>query len=368
MTIGSGESADVRRIDAAVIDLAIRLAFLGLLAYFSFSLVSPFIAIVLWAVILAVAVYPVHSWATRILGGRSKLASFAITMIGLAITTGPLALLATSLLQSLEFLADGLKTGSLPLPAPNEAVKDWPLIGKGLYKNWALATTNFSAFIKQNSDLLKSGGSAVLGLAASLGGSVLTFVMSIIIAGFIFGSSGKLADGARLFTTRIAGDRGGSFVDLAGATIRNVSRGVIGISLLQTILAGIGLIMADIQAAGLIAFGVLVLGIIQVGPSILLIPVIIWCWTWMDTGPAILFSVYMLAVALMDNVLKPIVMSKGLQTPMLVIFIGVIGGTFTQGLIGLFVGPIVLALAYELLMAWVASDAADRSAQPAKDA
>ena len=145
-------------------------------------------------------------------------------------------------------------------------------------------------------------------------------------------------------------------MQLAGATIRNVSQGVIGVSLLQALLAGLGLVVAGVPGASLIAFGVLVAGIIQIGPSVILVPVIIWSWMTMETWPALIFTAYIVPVNLIDNVLRPIIFTRGLKTPMLVIIVGVIGGTLSNGIIGLFVGPIVLAVAWDLLVAFMRND------------
>ena len=157
----------------------------------------------------------------------------------------------------------------------------------------------------------------------------------------------------------VAERRGEEFVDLTGATIRNISRGVIGVAMLQALLAGIGLLFAGVPAAGLFSFLVLVLGIIQIGPSIILIPLIVWSWFTMETTVAVLFTLYMVPVNLLDNVLRPLVMGKGLRTPMPVILIGVIGGTLVHGLIGLFVGPIVLSIAWQLLVVWTRNEQRD---------
>jgi predicted PurR-regulated permease PerM len=160
------------------------------------------------------------------------------------------------------------------------------------------------------------------------------------------------------FARRLNPTRGEEFVDQAGATIRAVSRGVIGISVLQALLAGIGLMVAGIPQASLITFAVLVLGIIQIGPSIVIIPVIIWSWTFMDTKSALLFTAYMVPVNLLDNLLRPLVMGRGLKTPMLVILIGVIGGTLAYGITGLFLGPIILAVIWELFVSWIEEEKA----------
>ena len=158
---------------------------------------------------------------------------------------------------------------------------------------------------------------------------------------------------AREPSRSVAAGRGEKFVRIAGATIRAVSRGVIGISALQAFLAGLGVLAVGIPGASLITSAVLILGIIQIGPSIILIPLIIWSWTAMDTKTALLFTVYMIPVSLLDNVLRPLVMGRGLDAPMLIILIGVIGGTISYGITGLFLGPIVLAVVWELFVAWI---------------
>jgi predicted PurR-regulated permease PerM len=155
------------------------------------------------------------------------------------------------------------------------------------------------------------------------------------------------------FARRLASGRGQDFVELTGATIRAVSRGVIGISALQAFLAGVGFVAAGIPAASLLTSAVLILGIIQIGPSIVIIPLIIWSWFAMEPLAAALFTVYMVPVNLLDNVLRPLVMGRGLDTPILIILIGVIGGTLSYGITGLFLGPIVLAVIWELFSAWI---------------
>ena len=155
-------------------------------------------------------------------------------------------------------------------------------------------------------------------------------------------------------TPRAAPKMGAGFVELAHGTVRSVARGVVGISLIQSILFGIGAMVADIPLAGLWTFVAFILAIVQVGPGLVIIPVIIFAWSSMDTFSAAILTAYMVPVMLLDNVLKPIVMGRGLPVPMLVIFIGVIGGTIAHGLVGLFVGPIILAFGYELGRAWVA--------------
>ena len=185
--------------------------------------------------------------------------------------------------------------------------------------------------------------------------------MSVLIAGFLFIPGPRLGDAIETFASRIAADRGAHFVDLAAATIRNISRGVIGVALLQALLTGLFLSLFGVPAAGLIAFLVLLFCIVQVGPVPVVLPVIIWAWSTKDTGPALLLTLLLIVIPVIDNVLKPILMARGLSTPMLVILLGVIGGTVSYGLIGLFLGPILLGIFYELLMAWVKKEKAGQA-------
>lgn len=226
-------------------------------------------------------------------------------------------------------------------------------MGEPIYQFWELASSNLRAALSRIVPQLKPLGSLMLSIAADAGTGALKFFIALIVAGFLFSPAPALADAVRMFARRLASDRGEQFVELAGATIRAVSRGVIGISALQAFLAGIGLVAADVPGASLITSAVLILGIIQIGPSIVLIPLIIWSWTAMDTTAALLFTAYMIPVNLLDNILRPLVMARGLSTPMLIILIGVIGGTISYGITGLFLGPIILAVIWELISAWV---------------
>jgi predicted PurR-regulated permease PerM len=194
------------------------------------------------------------------------------------------------------------------------------------------------------------------GKVAAISVDVLKFVASVIIAGFLFLPGPRLATGARAFASRLIAPRGAQFVDLAGATIRNVSRGVIGVALLQALLAGVILYVAGIPGAGLIAFGVLLLCIVQIGAAPVILPVLVWIWMTHPTTYSLVLTVLLVPVGLVDNVLKPLLMARGLTTPMLVILTGVIGGTLTHGLVGLFLGPVVLSVFYELVVAWTRLD------------
>jgi predicted PurR-regulated permease PerM len=344
-----------------IVELAIRLGVLALLLYWSFLLVEPFISIVIWSAVLAVALYPVFAWISSRLGGRRRLAAVLTTVLSLLIVIGPFTWLALGLIDSLRVISDRLDPSMLTIPPPSNSVKEWPLIGEPVYQFWELASTNFSAALAKIIPQLKPLGSRLLRIGADTGLGIIKFLVSIIIAGFLFSPAPAIADTVKRFARRLNPARGEEFADQAAATIRAVSRGVIGISVLQALLAGLGLMAAGIPQASLITFAVLIFGIIQIGPSVILIPVIIWSWTLLDTTSALLFTAYMVPVNLLDNILRPIVMGRGLKTPMLVILVGVIGGTLAYGITGLFLGPIVLAVIWELLIAWIKDSEAPRS-------
>ena len=338
---------------SSFIEVAIRLGALALLLYWSLLLVSPFISIVIWSAVLSVALYPVFEWISLRLGGRRRLAAALVTILSLLVIVGPATWLALGLVDSVRVIAERLDLANLTIPPPSSSIKEWPLIGEPIYQFWDLASTNLSAALAQILPQLKPLGSSLLRIGADTGLGIVMFLVSIIVAGFLFSPAPTIVEAVKKFSRRLNPTRGEEFVDQAGATIRAVSRGVIGISVLQALLAGIGLMVAGIPQASLITFAVLVLGIIQIGPSIVIIPVIIWSWTFMDTKSALLFTAYMVPVNLLDNLLRPLVMGRGLKTPMLVILFGVIGGTLAYGITGLFLGPIILAVIWELFVSWI---------------
>jgi len=331
--------------------LVVRVVCLGLLGYWSLILIRPFLTIIVWSIIIAVALYPIFDWLSAKLYGHRALVAIAITVFTFFVMLGPATWLALSLAETVRMLLARLSDGTLAIPAPSEAVKAWPLIGEKIYEIWQLASTNLRAVVIEAAPHLKPLGTSLLNAAGSVGINLFKFTIALVISGFLLIPGPSLAHSIKNLLGHVAAGRGEEFVDLAGATIRNVSRGITGIAILQALLAGIGLLFAGVPAAGLFSFLVLLLGIIQIGPSVILVPLIIWSWFAMDTTTAVLFTLYMVPVNLLDNVLRPLV-AKGLTTPMPVILIGVLGGTLVHGMIGLFVGPIVLSIAWQLLVVW----------------
>jgi predicted PurR-regulated permease PerM len=342
--------------DDTLVVLAIRLVCLGLLGYWTLIIIRPFLTIVIWSAIIAVALYPIFYWLSGKLHGYRMLAAFTITLLSLLLILGPATWLGLSLAESVRMLIARLSEGTIALPPPPEAIKAWPLIGNKAYETWDLASTNLRALLTQAVPYLKPLGGTLLGAAGSFGINLLKFIAATIISGFLFIPGPALVESIKNILRHLAGARGAMFVDMTGVTVRTISRGVIGVAVLQALLAGIGLIIAGVPAPGLISFLVLLLGIIQIGPSIILVPLVIWSWFAMDATSAVLFSLYMIPVNFLDNVLRPLVMAKGLGTPIWIILLGVFGGTIVHGMIGLFVGPVVLSIAWQLIVLWTRNE------------
>jgi predicted PurR-regulated permease PerM len=305
----------------------------------------------MWSAILAVALYPLFHWLAQRLDPR--LAAALVTLLCLMIVIGPVTWLGLGMIAGVGSLAASLDTPQLAIPLPPDSVKRWPLAGERLHELWLLAATNLKVALAEVAPTLRPVGAMLLGLAQSAFFALLELLAAIVIAGFLFTRGPQLADALGAILGRALSHRGKELVQIAGATIRNVSRGVIGIALLQAILAGVGFVAAGIPAAGVLAFLALLLGIIQIGPGILFVPVVVWSWIKMDTTHALIFTAYMVPVGLVDNILKPFLMARGLTTPMPVIMVGVIGGMMAYGIVGLFFGPIVLSVAWATMMAWV---------------
>jgi predicted PurR-regulated permease PerM len=336
-----------------IIQLAVRLALLAFLLYWSFVLIRPFIPMLVWSMVLTVALYPPYIWLSVHLGGRPKLAAAIITVISLLIIIGPVTWLGIGLIDGLQDFANQLGAGTLALPSPPEGVKHWPIAGAQIYDLWEQASSNLGAALRAVAPHLKPLAGPVLAFAGSVGIGTLKFLLSVALSGFLFIYGPGLVEGTRRIQARVVTQRQEDFVALAGLTIRTVSQGVIGVAVLQALLAGIGLKLAGVPHAGVLAFAVLVLAILQIGSAIILLPVIVWIWATKDFAVALPLTIYLLVVGLADNILKPILMGRGLSTPMLVIFIGVLGGMIAHGIVGLFVGPIILAVTWQLMMAWV---------------
>jgi predicted PurR-regulated permease PerM len=339
-----------------VIHLAVRLGLLAFLVYWSFILVQPFVPILAWSAVLAVALYPAFDWLSIHLGGRPKLAAILITALCLAIIIGPVAWLGVGLIDSLIKISERFDNGRLAVPSPPAGLGDWPIVGQPIHELWSMASTNLEAAFHQLAPYLKPVAGYLLVFAGGLGVGAFKFLLSVVLAGFLFPSGPRLVSASKGFLSHVVAQRGEDFLALAGATIRSISQGVIGIAIFQAIVIGLGLKLAGVPHASVLSFAVLIFGILQIGSLVILLPVIIWIWSAKDFAIALPITIFLALAGISDNVLKPLLMGRGLATPMPVIFIGLIGGTLAHGIVGLFVGPIILAVAWDLIRAWFRED------------
>ena len=335
------------------IDIAIRISLVALLSYWSFLICKPFLILILWAIIIAVAIFPLFKKFESLFGKNKKLAITVFTLITLSILIVPSILLITSLIESAKGLAETMQTGTLHIPPPPGNVAEWPIVGKSIFSLWNAASENLVDTLSQFKAELKVAGTWLLSATAGTLGSVLQFVISIIIASvFIANASGANKFLKSLFI-RIAGETGKDFAEICGATMRSVAQGVLGVAFIQAILAGIGLLVMDVPGAGLWTLGVLLLAIMHLPTILLLGPIAIYVFSITTTIPAVLFLIWSLLVGLSDNVLKPMFLGRGMDIPMLVILIGAIGGMMLHGIIGLFIGAVILAIVYKLFIKWL---------------
>ncbi len=338
--------------DAKIVDLAIRLLFLGLFIYSALVMIAPLASVVMWAAILCVALYPVFDWLQGKLGGRKSLASTLLVLLGLLLTLGPIATAVSGAADLGADFAEQADSGQLKVPPPPEGLKDIPVVGAKLADVWSMFERNLDGALQKYGPQILEITKSLFGRVLSIGVGLLGLALSVIIMGILFAPGPKLVSGLQNFGNRIFAPRGGEFVTLAGATIRNVTKGVIGVAAIQAVVVWVLLSVFGISSAATLAFISLILSIIQIGPGIVLLPVVIYAWSSMSGGTALIFTVLALPVAIMDSFLRPVFISKGLDTPMLVILLGVLGGMMAYGLVGVFMGPVLLAVFYELFKLW----------------
>jgi predicted PurR-regulated permease PerM len=336
-------------------DLVIRVALVGGLVLLCYRVFSPFLGLMAWAIILAVTLYPLHQKVARKVKQKQWLASVLIVVVGILVIVVPTALLLNSLADSVRgFIAD-VNNNTLEIPPPNAGVQNLPLLGDKLFEYWSKAHSDLPGLVQSLQPKLGELASRALAAVASIGTALLLFIASFIVAGILmaYGESGERS--SRSIFTRIMGDRGEALLELSVSTIRAVALGVIGIAFIQAILVGLSLFISGIPAAGVLAIIMLVLGIAQVPALIITIPAIVYMWAsgMHDTGMAIAYTVMLIIVGMADNVLKPLLLGRGVAVPMPVILLGALGGMATGGILGMFVGATALALGYAIFMAWV---------------
>ena len=358
------------RIAARLLDVLIRAGLILAMVLLCYRVFSPFLTLMVWALILAVTMYPLHQALARRIGGRQGLAATLLVIVGSVVIIAPTTLLMSSLGDSVHQLIGNVQDNTLTIPKPRPGVAEWPLVGKKIHAVWSQAHSDLPALVQSMQPKIGDLAKAALGFVASIGGGLLQFLGSFIIAGIVmaFGEAGHR--GSRSIFERIVGrSRGGEFTRLSVATIRAVAQGVLGVAFIQAIIVGLCLLIAGVPWAGVLALIVLVLGIAQVPAVIVTLPAIGYIWSSGNygNGEAIAYTVMLLVAGMADNVLKPLMLGRGVDAPMPVILIGALGGMAAAGILGMFVGATLLALGYQIFMGWVDSNP-DGSAAPAESA
>ncbi len=335
------------------LEITIRVGVVVGLAAWCFVIVKPFILPIAWGIIIAVAVFPAYQTLASTLGGRRKLAATVFVIVGLVFLIWPTILLSETLIAGAKSVAASMQDGTFTIPPPPDRVAGWPLIGDWLFHIWSLASNNLEDALEEVQPQLAVISRWLLASAAGAGLSVLVFIISIIIAGVFLVNARGGGNVTRDLAVRLAGARGVELATLAEETVRGVTKGILGVAIIQSLLAGLGFMAVGVPLAGFWAFVCLILATIQIGVALVTIPMVIYVFSIASPAVAFFFLVWSIVVTLLDNVLKPIMLGRGSRVPTLIIFIGAIGGFLAQGIIGLFIGSVVLVLGYELFMAWL---------------
>ena len=340
-----------------LIDVLVRVGLIAFLVVLCVRVFAPFAGLITWALILAVALYPLHQRLATRLGGRQGRAATLMVVAGLVLIGLPTVILGISFAGHIHGAYSAFQSGQVSVEPPAASVAEWPLVGEKLYAAWSLAASDLPAFLAKLQPQLGNFTERALAAAASTAGAVFLFLGSLIIAGVMmaYGESGSRAM-LRIFNRLSGPSAGPRLYRLSTATVRSVATGVIGVAFIQAVLLGVGFLMAGVPAAGVLAVIVLLLGILQLPAALISLPAIIYLWWSGDASTVhnIVFTVYLFVAGLADNVLKPLLLGRGVDAPMPIILLGALGGMVSGGIIGLFVGAVLLAVGYQVFMAWVA--------------
>jgi len=337
-------------------DAMVRIALIGLIAFLCFRIFNPFLGLMLWALVLAVTLYPLHQRLAGLLGGKQRRASVVIVLVAVLLIGVPLVMLGESFVAHIQNLKATYDSGQVAVPPPADSVADWPIIGERVFEAWDAAARNTTEFIAENRLAIEAAGQRVVSAAAGTAASVLMFLGAFIVAGVMmaWGESGSAA--MQRIMARLAGPENGVALHrLSTLTVRSVAAGVVGVAFIQALILGVGFLFAGIPAAGVLALIVLVLGILQLPALLVSLPAVAYLWVAGDASTVsnVIWTVYLLIGGAADNVLKPLLLGRGVDAPMPVILIGALGGMVAAGIVGLFIGAVLLAVGYQVFMDWV---------------
>jgi len=319
----------------------------------SYLILKPFIGPLIWGIIIAVALFPLHKRITKLLGNREKLSAALIVLFSIILLViVPSVLFTASTYESVETISKKIEDGSLRIPPPDDAVAAWPVIGEPIFKFWKLATTSISSVFEMFEPQLKEIAPHILLGITGFATTVFLFIVSIIIAGALLINTKSAEKTAVAIFITLAGKKDGErFASLAGSTIRTVVQGVLGTAFIQAIFISIGLFVIGFPGAEIFSLIVLFVAITQLPVMLVMIPAILYVFSYAGTTAAVIFTIWSIFWSLSDSLIKPLIMGKSMDIPILVIMLGVIGGMIMGGILGLFIGAVLLAFAYEVFRA-----------------
>ena len=336
-------------------DMTLRMIFLLIIIVWCLLILTPFASVILWGLILALALLPLHRYVSKKIGNRPKTASFIIIFCFVVAVIVPLFIMITSLVDEVTELKSKYITDPVTIPMPDEKIKELPLVGKKLYDNWLAVATDKDAFVISHQEQLVEVGKVFMrGILSAVSG-VIQLILSLCIAGVLLVRE-DVGPGIRNFFKKIAGNRGDEFADLTIKIVGSVVKGVLGEGFVLALLHGVVFVVAGVPYPGILTLLVFVFAVVQIPAIIVSFGAVAYFFATKETMPAVLWSVLMILVSLSDNILTPLMLGKGAPVPMVVIFIGVIGGFVLSGFIGLFTGAIVMSLGYKLFLEWIKPD------------
>ena len=334
----------------------IQLALIGFLLFMAYKIASPFLGLILWGLVLAVALYPLQRKLVNKIGGREGKSATIIVLTGVLLLGVPAVMLGLSTVEYVENGRAALEAGTISIKPPPESVAGIPLIGEKLSSGWNQLSTDLPGWIEAHKSMVRDALKKGLDVLKSTAGGLLMFSVALVIAGIMMAYAQPGSNSVRNIYSRFAGDaeKGDKLYALSIATIRSVAIGVVGVAFIQAVLLGVGFALADIPAPGLLAIVVLIIGILQLPALIITLPVIAYLWWAGDsTLSNVIFTIYLLIAGMADGFLKPMLLGRGVDAPMPVILIGALGGMVSFGLLGLFLGAVLLSLGYVIFMEWV---------------
>ena len=336
-----------------IIHLALQLLSLAFLLTWCFNILAPFFTPILWSGILAVTLYPMHQKLKKRLKGKNTLAAVLITVVIFSLFLLGGSWLGIKTGSEIKTTISNYEAGKLKIPQPPESLKNWPLVGNKAHQLWGQMSVGVDSLVNKYPDEVRSLATTSISLLATTGKGLLIFAVSILISGIFLAYGNQSANFARMIFNRLINSTKFDMASIAAITIRNVVRGILGVAIIQSLCAGIGFAVAGIPYAGIWTLLCLILAIIQIGIFPIVLVTLIYIYSTGNTTTAILLTVWLIPVGFLDNILKPMMMGKGAPVPMLIIFLGSLGGFIYSGFVGLFTGAVILSLGYRLFDVWL---------------